>query len=199
MTIMVAPKDFLRDMAGQQAAPAAPVTLRGALDAIRSQHGKGARAYLAALTGVSPDTAGRWLSGKQSPSPSAAGRIDKVRNTGGKIIDDRRKAESRKAAAAKIRNMRSIRPRMVSVSSKSPVGGVEPDGMRQVSKDIMLGEMSDMIADAWERGDEDGAADLLSQAMMAGYAGESVTDDSGLAALLSVTDFSVTPDVTFDA
>jgi hypothetical protein len=194
---MVAPIDFLRGMGGATA-PAAPVSLRAALDAIRETHGKGARAYLAGLTGVSKDTAGRWLSGKQAPSASAAGRLDTVRNSGKRIIDDKRQQEARKAAARKIRSMRTIRPRMVKVESDSPVGGSQPDGSRQIAKDIRLGEMSDRIAAAWESGDEVGAAALFSQAMIAGYAGEDVTDDSGLAALLSVTDLTVEPDITYE-
>lgn len=176
---MVAPRDWLRRAAGDP-------DVRDSLDAIRAEHGKGSRAYLAALTGVSKDTAGRWLSGKQAPSARVPGRIEAIKRAGGRI-----------AAAKRLRSMRSIRPRMVEVQSLSPVGG-GPDGFRQIDTPIELGSMADRIADAWERGDEQGAAEMLSQAIMAGYAGEDPSDDTGLAALLEVTDFKVEPDVMWE-
>lgn len=181
---MVAPKDWLR---GQGAGGGGGDSLRSALDAIRAEHGKGARAYLAGLAGVSKDTAGRWLSGKQMPSDKVAGRRQAIRGAGDRI-----------KAAKRIRAMRSIKPRMVSVVSLSPSAGHAPDGFRQIDTTITLGPMSDRIADAWERGDEDGAADMLSAALIAGYNGEDVTDDSGLASVLEISDFAVDPEVDYD-
>jgi hypothetical protein len=178
---MVAPKDWLR---GQGAAAG---SLRDALAAIRAEHGKGARAYLANLAGVSKDTAGRWLSGKQMPSSKAAGRHAAIKGAGSRI-----------KAAKRIRQMRSIKPRMVAVVSISPSAGNAPDGHRQIDTTITLGPMSDRIADAWERGDEDGAADMLSAALIAGYNGEDPSDDSGLASILEISDFAVDPEVDYD-
>lgn len=177
---MVAPRDWLKRTAGDAG------DLRGALDAIREKHGKGATSFLAGLCGVSKGTAARWLSGKQSPNPRVPGRVDAIRKAGDRI-----------AAARKIRRMRTVRPRMVAVEELSPATA-GPGGFRQIDSDINLGVMSDRIAEAWERGDEAEAAKLLDQALIAGYAGEDVTDDTGLAALLSISDFMVEPDVTWE-
>lgn len=193
---MVTPADWLRRHGG----PVAPVTdvdVADALAQIREQYGKAARAHLAQLVGVSKGTAGRWLSGKQQPSSKVAGRVDAIKNTGKGIIEAKRQQRERQRAAEKIRKMRTIKPRMVAVESDSP-GSRQADGRRQIQEEIMLGVMADRIADAYERGDEELAAELLSQAMIAGYAGEDVTDDSGLASILHVADFLSEPDVTYE-
>lgn len=177
---MVAPRDWLKRTAGDAG------DLRGALDAIREKHGKGASGFLAGLCGVSKGTAARWLSGKQSPSSRVPGRVAAIRGAGDRI-----------AAAKKVRGMRSVRPRMVAVEELSPATA-GPGGFRQIESAIDLGVMSDRIADALERGDDAEAANLLNQALIAGYAGEDVTDDTGLAALLSISDFMVEPEVTWE-
>ncbi len=177
---MVSPKDWLANIGGRG-------ELHSDLDAIRTKHGRAAAGYLARLTGVKTDTARRWLKGSQQPSTAVAGRISAIQGAGQHIRN-----------ANRVRNMTKIRPRMVAVDSDSPKGGSQGDGYRQIDQDIALGVMSDRIADAIESGDYDQASDLLSQAMIAGYAGEDVTDDSGLASLLHVTDFQVDPHATYE-
>lgn len=180
---MVAPGDWLRGISA-----AAPADTAAYLAAIKAKYGRGARAHLAGLTGASKDTAGRWLSGKQKPSARVAGRIEKIHRAGEQL----RQGE-------KLRQIRSIQPRLVEVYSTSPTEP-GPDGYRQLGgQDIDLSHIRDELADAWESGDEQRAAELLSEAIMYDYGlRESPDLAEDLKQLLYVHDFRADPGVTWE-
>jgi len=135
-----------------------PTDTSEAMAAYRTEYGRGARRRLAQDYDVTPDTAGRWLSGKQAPS-----------TRGGKRQQVLAAAPRGRVAANRIRGARAVSVGKVTVhdnsgdrSSKRNIGIVPVDReMRQ-----QLNEVADLV----EQNRITEADELMSNAILQGYA-----------------------------
>jgi len=134
-----------------------PVSVGEAMAAYRSEYGRGARRRLAQEHGVTPDTAGRWLSGKQAPS-ARSGRREQV-------LDQ---VPRNRLAAQVIRGAQGVRVGKVQVNDyHDKPAGSRPIGTLPVDAELreQLGEVADLV----EQGELGDAEAALSEAIIQAY------------------------------
>jgi hypothetical protein len=148
-----------------------------ALSAIRRQHGRGAARYLAGEAGVSATTARRWLNGTQQPSGRVEGRIDSITDAAdeGWVIADTL-AEAQLIDAGHVE---------VFYNGKSA-------GFRQVGRITVDAELAAELAAAGELfavGNQAGAEQALSAALLGAYSASKGDSRGGLAGTLTIGAF----------
>lgn len=138
-----------------------PHSWREAMREVRAEYGRGARRHLANLFGVSPDTAGRWLAGKQAPGGKKGTR--KGNETQRRIIES---VDSRKAAA---RHMRTAQRLVVGdiFLQASSFSGNRNAGEYAVTPAIQA--RLNGVADALDRGDSAGAEKMFGDLVLDAY------------------------------
>lgn len=135
-----------------------PSELAEAMQAYRAEFGRGARRQLAADHGVTPDTAGRWLAGKQAPS-SRAGRRDQV-------LDG---APSNQVAAQRMRTAQGIAVGTVQVHDRSAGTSAGRRNVGVLPMTAALQQQLAAIADLVENGQYSEADSLMGDAILQGY------------------------------
>jgi len=134
-----------------------PTDTGEAMAAYRSEYGRGARRRLAQDYDVTPDTAGRWLSGKQAPS-----------TRGGKRQQVLAAAPGARVAANRIRGARAVSVGTVTVYDNS--GG--RSGKRNIGilpVDHEMRQQLNEVADLVEQDQLSKANELMSVAVLEGY------------------------------
>ncbi len=154
-----------------------PVSVKEAMAAYRSEYGRGARRRLAQEHGVTPDTAGRWLSGKQSPSARGGRR--------GQVLD---RVPRNRLAAQVIRGAQGVSVGKVKVNDyHGKPAGSRPIGT--VPVDAELREQLNWIADQVEQGQYSDAEPALSEAIIQAYGRRVGGRESIPSGTLTVTDY----------
>lgn len=138
-----------------------PANLREAMDEIRAERGRGARKWLADKFGVKPDTAGRWLSGKQRPGGRASTR--KAREMEQRIT---RSVNRPRAAARHIREAQTIHVGKIHLKASSKSGPRNVGDLR-VTPDMRA--QLDRVADLIEAGDLDAADRAMQGVILTGW------------------------------
>jgi hypothetical protein len=167
-----------------------PVTWRDLLDQVREDYGRGATRHLADTLGVTQRTAQRYMTGQHTPYRHAVRDLMAEEITAAQ----ERKAEQYRAEldqwyqdrrdelAAFVELINVVRPRSgVVVGSKSNFA--TPLSKRSMDFGVRV-DMTD-VAQAIRDDDIDGAADLLSDQIIAAYGGSG----TGLAEILHIVDY----------
>lgn len=138
-----------------------PGNWREAIADVRAEHGRGARRWLAAEFGVHPDTAGRWLSGKQAPGGRAGTR--KARDLQARIVGA---VAPHRAAARYIRTATRLDIGEIDLDASS-YGGTRNVGGFDVTP--RMRDQLDRVADALERGNTQDAAGRFGDLVLDAY------------------------------
>jgi len=154
-----------------------PVSVGEAMAAYRSEYGRGARRRLAQEYGVTPDTAGRWLSGKQAPSARGGRR--------GQVLD---RVPRNRLAAQVIRGAQGVSVGKVKVNDyHGKPAGSRPIGT--VPVDAELREQLGGVADLVEQGELGDAEAALSEAIIQAYGRRVGGRESIPRGTLTITDY----------
>jgi hypothetical protein len=154
-----------------------PVNRDEAVAAIRAEHGKGARAWLADKFGVTRDTAGRWLSGKQSPS-KASGGTSALNGS----------ASKNHVAAQALRGAQIVDVGKAKVKVISPGTSEERNiGSLNVSPEMQA--KLEAAADLMETGDTAGAEALIKEAVLEEYGAQRGGNRGAISSIMDLEEF----------
>lgn len=154
------------------------VSFTDIMGAIRDIYGGGASHRIADVMGFTLRSGQRYLKDEQHPTtPEARARFTTLR------------AEAEEhLTAGLIRLIDTIDAGTVTVILLS-VTPHDEDGDRNIGEVDNLGPGMDRVADLWEAGFKQAAADAFDAAVIARYAGESADDAHGLASVLGIIDY----------
>lgn len=171
------------------------------LEYVEDTQGRHASRWLSEQLGVTMRTAQRYLTGQHEPKRAAIrGRLDEV----AREIEAERAADQaaehadevaeqadrhRQEVADFIRLITRLDPEKITCVSKSdPSRKAATYSVKPLDR---MGPGLAEVADRWERGDFGGAADALSDSIVARYGDEASNNRHGLAAVLEIEDYPV--------